>query len=328
MRIAVIDDWQGIARRSADWGPVEEHAEVSFISEPFESIEQAVGELREFEGIVPLRDRTRFPRELVEQLPNLRVIAQTGMHAIHIDLDACADNGVTVLGSAWGNVTTAATPELCLGLILASSHRIIDGHQNMRAGRWQQDIPFGEALDGKTIGLIGVGVVGSQVAKFANALHMNVLAWSPNLTAERANAVGATFVTKDDLIRHSDIVSLHLIASESTRGIFGAAEFQAMRDGALFVNTARAELVDQDAMMEAIRSERISAALDVFDQEPLPADHPLRSAPNVLMTPHLGFIKRDRMEALYGGAASELAQWLRGEPALVLGGAPAPASNA
>jgi len=323
MRIAVIDDWQDVARSSADWEPVERRARLAFLHDAYPDEDAAAVALEDFDGVVPMRDRTWFTRSLLERLPRLRVIAQTGTHAIHIDLDACAERGITVLGCDRRSHDRSATAELCLGLILAASHGIVRGDANLRAGRWQDGIPLGEAVRGKTIGLLGLGNVGGRVAGFAAALGMDVLAWSPNLTAERAAASGAALVSKDELFSRPDIVSLHLVATPATAGIVGAAELALLRDGALLVNTARAALVDQAAMRAELESGRIGAALDVFDTEPLPADDPLRRAPNVVMTPHLGFVKRDLLESFYGGVVDELAAWLGGEPATVLR-APAP----
>jgi phosphoglycerate dehydrogenase-like enzyme len=322
VKIAVIDDWQRAARDCADWGPVEERAELVFFPQALEATDGIVDTLRDFDGVVAMRDRTVFGRDVLQRLPRLQVIAQTGVLTNHIDLDACAEFGVTVLGASRGSSNRAATPELCLGLMLAASHHIVRGSDNLRSGLWQDDVPLGEPLNGKVLGLFGLGEVGGRVAAYGRALGMRVLAWSPHLTPGRAAEHGAESVPREELLRRCDVLSLHLVASAATARIVGRADFALLRDGAVFVNTARAALVDQAAMLDAIATGRITAALDVFDEEPLPRDHPLRRAPNVVLTPHLGFVKRDTFEALYGGIAEQLARWLAGEPATVLGGAP------
>jgi phosphoglycerate dehydrogenase-like enzyme len=312
MRIAVIDDWQGVAADCADWSRVVSAAKVDFLTANYADGDALVAALAPYDAIVALRDRTRFPRELLERLGGLQLIVQTGENTAHIDLDACADLGISVARTPWGDIDRSATPELCFGLMLAMAHRIVAGDAALRAGRWQEGIPLGVPLRGQALGLLGLGTVGARVARYALAFEMEVVAWSPHLTAARAAAAGAVLVDKHELMSRPDILSLHLVASASTYGIVGREDIESMRDGSLLVNTARSALVDQSAMEDALRSGRISAALDVYDREPLPADSWLRHAPNVLITPHLGFVKRDLLEAFYGGAVVQLEAWLDG----------------
>lgn len=317
-RVAVTDDWQDVSKSCADWAPLQERAEVVWFHEPFDDEAAAAGALASFDALIPMRDRTKLTASLLQRLPQLKLIAQTGPLALHIDLPTCLRQGIVCSGSQATSTNLAATPELTLGLMLSAAHRIADGHLSMRQGRWQQGIPFGEPLAGRTLGLIGLGNIGKRMAGYGLALGMKVLAWSPNLTAARAAEAGATFVGKTELLAQSDVVSMHLVHSDKTIGTLQAADLALMKRGALLVNTARGPLIDEAALLDALQAGRISAALDVYDREPLPADHPLRTLPNVVLTPHIGFVKRDTFSAFYQQSVDNVIAFLDGRPQRVM----------
>jgi phosphoglycerate dehydrogenase-like enzyme len=318
MRVAVTDDWQDVSRSCATWEALQARADVVWFTAPFADDDAAVAALADFDVLVPMRDRTKLPAAFLRRLPRLKLIAQTGMLALHIDVPYCDAHGVLICGSVAENLNVHATPELTLGLILAASHHIARGDANMRAGRFQQGIGFGETLAGGTMGVIGLGNIGKRMVEYGRMLGMEVLAWSPNMTAERATAAGATSVSKAELMSRSDVVTLHLVHADSTVGIIGAADLARMKPGAMFVNTARGALVDEAALIEALAANRITAALDVYEREPLPADHPLRTLPNTVLTPHLGFIKRDAFTGFYTQSVENVLAWLDGAPRRVL----------
>jgi len=318
MRVAVTDDWQEASRSCADWVPLQSKAEVVWFHEPFDSEDAAAAALASFDAIIPLRDRTKFSTSLLRKLPRLKLIAQTGPLALHIDLDTCTKQGIVCCASQATNANLAATPELTLGLMLAAAHHIAQGHANMKAGRWQQGIPFGEPLAGRTLGVIGLGNIGKKLVNYGKALGMKVIAWSPNLTPERAAEAGAAFVTKAQLLSEADVVSMHLVHTDRTVGTLGAADLALMKPGSLLVNTARGPLIDEIALIEALKSGRITAALDVYDREPLPADHPFRVLPNVVLTPHIGFVKRDMFAAFYQQSVENVLAVIAGDPQRVM----------
>jgi phosphoglycerate dehydrogenase-like enzyme len=316
-RIAVLDDWQNQARTSADWTPVLARAEVTFFQAPFANEDAAAAALAPFDIVLSVRERTPFPASLVRRLPNLRMFGQTGARAALIDVGALIAHGVTVCHTG-GGPSGASTAELALGLMLAAARRIAAGDTAVRDGRFQQGTTAGPILSGKTIGIVGLGRIGSLMARYCVALNMQVLAWSQNLTTEAAAAAGATRVSKDELLRAADVVSLHLALSERTRGILGAAELARMKPGAILVNTARAALVDEAALVAAVQSGRLFAALDVFHREPLPADHPLVRAPNTVLTPHLGYSALEVYEEYYRQTVENVLAFLDGKPIRVL----------
>lgn len=318
MRVAVIDDWQDVSRSCADWTPLQAKADVVWFTEPLGDEKATAEALSDFDAIVPMRDRTKFTASLLRKLPRLKLIAQTGMLALHIDLDACNELGITCCGSNAPDANLWATPELTLGLMLAAIHHIPAGHANMRAGKWQEGIPFGGTLNGRTLGVVGLGNIGKKMAHYGRALGMPVLAWSPNLTSERAAEVGATMVSKEHLFSEADVVSVHLVHSPKTVGVIGAADLSRMKPGALLVNTARGPIVEEQALLDAVESGRIFAALDVYDEEPLPPDHRLRKAKNVITTPHVGFVKRDMFTGFYRESVENVLAYLRGDPQRVM----------
>lgn len=315
-RVAVLDDTQDVARTSADWGLLAGRAEVAFFHEPFADEADAAARLRPFQILVPMRERTPFPASLLRRLPALRLIALTGARAPTLDLAACTEQGVLVCNT--GIDSAAATAELAFGLILSCARAIPRADATVRAGGWHAGLPPGFALAGKRLGILGLGRLGSRVAAYGAAFGMEVVAWSQNLTAEAAQAGGVRRVEKAELFEESDVVSIHLVLSERTRGIVGPAELASMKEGAVLVNTSRGPLVDEAALVEALRSGRIRAGLDVYDREPPPADHPLRRQDAAVLTPHLGYSTRAVFAQLYGESVENILAYLDGSPIRVV----------
>ena len=316
-RIAVLDDWQGIAEAAADWSGVRAKAEIVFFREAFASPAAIIAGLKDFDVVLAMRERTRLHADVISQLPRLKLLSFTGARNAAIDIPACTAAGITVCNTT-GTPSSHATAELALGLMLAASRYLVIGDTEMRAGRFQQNVPPGIEIAGKTLGLIGLGNIGARVARYALALEMKVIAWSQNLTDARAAEVGATRVEKAALMTRSDVISIHLVLSERTRHIVAAPDMALMKSGALLINTSRGPHVDTDALVSALNAGKIRAAIDVYDTEPLAADHPLRSTPNSLLSPHLGYVTSDNMPALYRASVENLVAWLAGKPIRVI----------
>ncbi|MBV8397522.1 MAG: D-2-hydroxyacid dehydrogenase family protein [Acetobacteraceae bacterium] len=316
-RIAVLDDWQDVARGCADWSQVEARAEVVFFHGALGSVDEAAAALADFDLVLTMRERTAFPAALVQRLPKLRMLGMTGARAASIDVAALTAQGVVVCNTG-GEKSGAATAELALGLILAAVRRIAAGDASIRAGRFQEGVGMGPVLEGKTLGVIGLGRIGGRMARYGQALGMHVLAWSQNLTAERAEAAGARLVSKAELLERADAVSLHLVLSDRTRGVLSAPDLARMKQGAVLVNTSRGPLVDEAALIDALRAGRIFAGLDVYDREPLPPEHPLRSAPNCVLTPHLGYCVNEVFAQFYGETVENTLAFLDGKPVRVV----------
>jgi phosphoglycerate dehydrogenase-like enzyme len=315
MKVAILDDYQGVALASADWSRLPEGTQVQVFREHLGD-EAAVAEaLRAFDVVVAMRERTPFPASLLARLPNLRLLVTTGMRNAAIDVAACGRHGITVCGTG---AVGAPAAELTWGLILALLKRIPAEDRALREGRWQTGLT--EGLTGKRLGVVGLGKLGMQVARVGLAFGMEVLAWSPHLTPERAQAAGVRLATKDELFSSADIVTLHLVLGDRTRGVVGAAELRAMKPTAWLVNTARAGLVDEDALLAVLREGRIAGAgLDVFSVEPLPAGHPLLALPNTVLTPHLGYVTRENYALYYRDAVEDILAWSQGTPLRQLG---------
>ncbi|WP_416969459.1 D-2-hydroxyacid dehydrogenase family protein [Streptomyces sp. 4F14] len=316
LRCAVLDDYQGVALTSADWSALDGRVEVRTLRENVTDRDRLASELADCEIVVAMRERTPFDADLLGRLPELRLLVTTGMRNASIDLTAAAAQGVTVCGTA-----SSATPpaELTWALLLGlARHLTVESRALRDNGPWQSTV--GQDLAGRTLGLLGLGRLGSQVARVATAFGMDVLAWSQNLTAQRAADAGAQLASsKEDLLTRSDFVSIHLVLSDRTRGLLGAPELRAMRPHAYLVNTSRAAIVDRDALVHALREGWIAGAgLDVFETEPLPADDPLRTLPNVLATPHLGYVTERNYRTFYGEAVEDITAFLTGEPVRVL----------
>jgi phosphoglycerate dehydrogenase-like enzyme len=312
-KIAVTDDWQGIARSSADWTALEARAEVTFFRAAFADEDAAADGLAPFDIIMSMRERTPFPESLIARLPRLRMLSVTGSRNRSVDRAALAARGIVVTRTDAGE-DGSATAELALALMLAAARRVAAGDAAIRAGAFQEAIPAGMTLRGRTLGLIGLGRLGARMAGYGQALGMRLLAWSPNLTPDRAAAGGATWATKDELLGAADVVSLHMVLAPGTIGLIGARELGLMRPGAILVNTSRGPLVEEGALLAALAARRIVAALDVYDREPLPADHPLRTAPNTVLTPHLGYCVQENFEVFYRQSIENVLAFLDGAP--------------
>lgn len=314
-RIAILDDYQQIALGLADWGSLA-GCEVVSHSRPFRGPEEVAAALHDVEIVCLMRERTPFPRRLIEALPRLRLLVTTGTGNASIDLAAARDRGVTVCHTRSGS-SEHSTIELAWALLLASARHLVLEDRLVRAGRWQTTI--GPMLHGKTLGLVGLGRLGRRMAEIGHAFGMQILAWSPNLDAERAAASRAQCVPKRELFERSDVVSLHLVLSDRTRGIVGAPEFALMQPHAILVNTARAALVDEQALLAALRSGRIAGAgLDVFHEEPIPPDHPLLAMDRVTLSPHLGYVSLDSYRIFFADVVEDIAAYLAGAPIRVL----------
>jgi phosphoglycerate dehydrogenase-like enzyme len=316
VKIAVLDDWQGVAQRSTDWSQLQARAQVVFFTEAFADEDDAVSQLADFEIVMSMRERTPLPGSLINRLPKLRMLGMTGARNASLDTAACTARGIPVCATQAGPGSTndSATAELALGLMIAAARGVASGDANIRAGKFQMGVPVGIGLAGKTLGLIGLGRLGGYMARYGAAMNMKVIGWSQNLTAEKAAAAGATMVSKQELLSTADVVSIHLVLSPRSRGLIAAADLAMMKPGAILVNTSRGPIVDETAMLAALHGGRIFAALDVYDQEPLPPDHPIRTAPNTVLTPHLGYCVQETWQQFYPQIVENALAFLDGKP--------------
>ena len=315
MRLAILDDYQDVALTLADWQRLAPDVTVRSICEPIASEDDAVVRLADAEIIVAMRERTPFPASLLRRLPRLKLLVTTGMRNAAIDVAAATERGITVSGTEMLGYPTA---ELAWGLILALARNIAREDRGMRAGGWQTTLGVG--LRGKTLGLLGLGRLGTEVAGYGRAFGMEVVAWSPNLDAATAAAAGARRVEKAQLFAAADVVSIHLVLGPRSRGAVGRAELAAMKPSAFLVNTSRGPIVDEAALIEALRQGRIAGAgLDVYDHEPLSPDHPLRRLDTVVLTPHLGYVTTENYRQCYGQALEDVEAFLAGRPIRTLG---------
>ena len=312
-RVAILDDYQAVALRLADWGSLP--ADVEVFRDHVADEAGVAARLADFDVVVAMRERTPFTRSLLARLPRLRLLVTTGMRNASIDLRAAAERGIRVCGTAG---LPSPTAELTWALILALVRHVPREDRATRDGRWQETL--GTTLSGKTLGVLGLGQLGSRVARVGRAFEMDVLAWSQNLTAERAAAAGATLAgDKDEVLARADVVTIHLVLSERTRGLLGARELALMRPTAYLVNTSRGPIVDEPALIAALRAGTIAGAgLDVYDEEPLPPDHPLRRLPNTVITPHLGYVTEETYRIFYPQAVEDVRAFLAGAPVRVL----------
>ena len=307
--IAVLDDYQDVALSMANWSVLEDRASVTVFNDHIADVDAVVSRLLPFDIVCVMRERTPMTRAVIERLPRLRLIASTALRNASIDVNAAEERGIQVVHTGY---SSAPTIELTWALILAGARHLIDENASLRSGGWQRCI--GEDLGGRTLGLLGLGNIGSAVAQIGKAFGMTVIAWSQNLTAERAGEVGAELVSKDELFRKADVVSIHLVLSGRTRGLVGATELALMKPTARLVNTSRGPIVVEADLLEALRNNKIAgAAVDVFDQEPLPPDHPFRGLPNLLATPHIGFVSRGLYERFYQDTVDNIAKWIDGQ---------------
>jgi phosphoglycerate dehydrogenase-like enzyme len=306
MKVAILDDYQDVALAMADWSPVAGRAEITVFNDHLAAPDAIVERLLPFDVICVMRERTPLRRDIIERLPQLKLIASTGPRNASIDMAAAEERGIRVTATGYWSTPTI---EMTWALILASARHIVRESNSVRDGGWQTSI--GRELDGKVLGVLGLGNIGGQVARIGLAFGMKVIAWSQNMTPEIAEAAGATLVTKDELFRRADVVTIHLILSRRTRGLVGAAELALMKPTSWLINTSRGSIVDDGALVPALTSRSIAgAALDVFDTEPLPADHPFRALDNVLATPHIGYVADNLYRTFYGDAAVSIAAWL------------------
>jgi phosphoglycerate dehydrogenase-like enzyme len=313
VNVAILDDYQGVALSKGDWGGIPD-AQVQSFQDHIADEDALVKRLEPFEVIVAMRERTPFPRTVVERLPNLKLLITTGARNASFDMAALKERGITVCGTRGSGTSTA---ELTWGLIIGLTRHIAEEDRNVREGRWQTTL--GPSLAGLTLGCLGLGNLGSQVARVGKAFRMDVIAWSQNLTQERCEEVGARLVSKDELFAQSDIVTVHLVLSDRTRGIVGERELGKMKPSACLVNTSRGPIVDEDALIRAVQQEQIAGAgIDVFGVEPLPADHPFRSLKNTLLTPHIGYVTTDGYDFMYGDAVEDIKAFLAGSPVRVV----------
>jgi phosphoglycerate dehydrogenase-like enzyme len=312
--VTILDDYQGVALASADWSAVSPTHTIDVIGEHIADPHELAARLRDSEVIVAMRERTPFAASLLKELPALRLLITTGLVNASIDLPAAAARGVTVCGTRGaGN----AMPELTIGMIIALTRNFAKEDAAVRAGGWQHTI--GPGLSGSTLGIVGLGRLGIPVARLAQAFGMSVIAWSPHLTAERAEEHGVRAVGKAELFSQSDVITVHVPLADGTRGMVGAADLAMMKPSAYLVNTSRGPIVDEAALVRALRENRIAGAgLDVYDTEPLPLDHPLRSLPNTLLLPHIGYVTTDQYRAFYRDAVEDIVAFAAGAPVRVL----------
>jgi phosphoglycerate dehydrogenase-like enzyme len=318
MQLSILDDYQGVALDMADWSPVRARGiEIAVERFPFADAEDVVRSLADSEIVAAMRERTAFPKSIVDRLPKLKLLITTGMRNASFDMAALRDRGVTVCGTGGPGGGNEDTAELAWGLILGAARRIAEDHAFMRQGGWQTRI--GHRVAGKTLGLLGLGRLGSAVARVGLAFGMKAIAWSQNLTAEKAAAQGVERVEKEELFRRSDILSVHLVLSERSRGLVGAREIGLMKPSAILVNTSRGPICDTAAIIEALKGGRLAyAGLDVYDQEPLPINHPLRTAPNVILTPHIGYVTDENYRSSYPQIVENVMAYLDGKPIRVI----------
>jgi D-3-phosphoglycerate dehydrogenase len=315
-RCAILDDYQNVALKLADWSKITRDVEIKVFTEAVRrSDADTIRDCRDFDIIVMMRERTRFPRAVIEALPKLKLLITTGAYNASIDMKACAERGIVVCGTGgFGNPTTG----IAFGLILELTRRIGWEHARMKSGvPWQNTL--GMDIEGKTLGVLGLGKLGARAAGVGKAFGMKAIAWSQNLTPERCKEVGVEYATKDDLLRNADIITIHLVLSDRTRGLIGAKELGLMKKTAYLVNTSRGPIIDEKALIDALNAKQIAGAgLDVFDVEPLPLDHVFRKMDNVVITPHLGYVSQQNYEKYYPDIVDNIRGFLDGKPVRIV----------
>jgi len=316
VRAAILDDYQNIAMKMADWSAIAKDVEIKIFDKPFTSQDEAIKSLQGYAIVVGMRERTAFPRKVIEALPDLKLLITTGARNNSFDVKACSERGVTVCGTgSFGSPTTG----VAFGLMLELTRRI--GFENARLkadAPWQTTI--GRDLEGLTLGILGLGKLGQRSAAVGKAFGMKTIAWSQNLTEEKAKASGADYVSKEDLFRNSDIVTIHVVLSDRSRGLVGEKELGLMKKTAYLINTSRGPIVDEKALIAALHNKAIAGAgLDVFDVEPLPLDHPFRKMDNVVITPHLGYVSEQNYRKYFPDVVEDIRCWLDGKPVRVIG---------
>lgn len=315
IRVAVLDDYQGVALRYADWSILADRSEVTVFRDHLHEADAVVARLAPFEVVCVMRERTPLSADMIAHLPNLKLIVTTAMWNASLDSAYATARGITVSGT---NSMQSGTPELIWLLILALARHLPDEQASLRNGGWQTTV--GTDLRQRTLGVVGLGQIGTRITQVANAFGMRVIAWSQNLTEERATEAGATRVAKDVLFREADFVTVNLKLSERTRHIVGAREFALMKRSAFFINTSRGPLIDEEALIDALQSGRIAGAgIDVYTLEPIPADHPFRNMPNVIATPHIGYVTEATYAIFFAQMVENIDAWLKGAPIRRLG---------
>jgi phosphoglycerate dehydrogenase-like enzyme len=315
VRCAILDDYQNVVLKVADWSKVKGDVDITVFNQHLGGPDKVIAALKGFQIVVAMRERTGFPRQVIEALPDLKLLITTGMRNASIDSEAAKARGVTVCGTgSFGSPTSG----IAIGLMLELTRHI--GYENARlhgGATWQSTI--GPDLEGLTLGILGLGKLGSRTANIAKAFGMKVIAWSQNLTAEKAQEAGVGYVAKDDLFRQSDFITIHVVLSPRTRGIIGAKELGLMKPTAFLINTSRGPIVEEAALLAALRDKKIAGAgLDVFDVEPLPLDHPLRKMDNVVLTPHLGYVSEQNYKNYFAGVVEDIRGFLDGKPVRVM----------
>jgi phosphoglycerate dehydrogenase-like enzyme len=315
VRCAILDDYQNVALKVVDWSKVKGDVEFKVFNEHLGGPDKVIAALKGFQIVVAMRERTGFPKQVIEALPDLKLLITTGMRNASIDTETAKARGVTVCGTPnFGNPTAG----IAIGLMLELTRHIGYENARMHAGAtWQSTI--GPDLEGMTLGTLGLGRLGTHTANIAKAFGMKVIAWSQNLTPEKCAAVGVGYVSKDDLFRQSDFITIHVVLSPRSRGLVGAKELGLMKPGAFIVNTSRGPIIDEAALVAALRDKKIGGAgLDVFDVEPLPVDHPLRKMDNVVVTPHLGYVTTQNYQHYFNGVVEDIRGFLDGKPVRVM----------
>lgn len=319
MKLALLDDYQKVALKLADWDRLGRRGvEITVFHEPFKSVDDAANKLAPFDILQLMRERTAFPRALIERLPNLKFMVLTGARASTLDDKAATERGIPIANTPGGG-SNASTAELCWALLMSCARDLARAERLMRSGGWHEGIRNMVVLEGKRVGVIGLGRLGSRVAGYARAFGMDVVAWSQNLTEEKAKQGGARLVSKDELLATSDFVTIHLVLSDRTRGLIGAADLAKMKRTAMLINTSRGPIVDEAALIAALRNGTIAhAGLDVYDREPLPAGHPLTKLDNVTLVPHLGYVVEESYRHFHEGTIADIEAWLDGKPINVI----------
>jgi phosphoglycerate dehydrogenase-like enzyme len=311
LRCAILDDYFNIALEVADWSAIADRVDVTVFERPFTSPEAVVSALKDFEIVCAMRERTAFPRAVLAALPKLKLLITSGMRNASIDTETAKARGIVLCGTQWGQDPTAP---LTMGLILELTRGIGRENARMHAGEpWQKFC--GVEIEGKTLGIVGLGKLGAKMAALAKAFDMKVIAWSPNLTRERCKEVGVGYATKEELFATADVITVHVVLSDRSRGLVGREDLARMKPTAYLVNTSRGPIVDEAALLETLQQRRIAGAgIDVFSVEPLPVGHPFRKLDNMVLTPHLGYVSQDAFRAHYGQMVDGIGAWLKGEP--------------
>jgi phosphoglycerate dehydrogenase-like enzyme len=315
-RCAILDDYQNVALKLADWGKVTKDVEIKVFTDAVRrSDADTIRDCQDFDIVVMMRERTRFPRAVIEALPKLKLLITTGAYNASIDMKACAERGIVVCGTGgFGNPTTG----IAFGLILELTRRIGWEHARMKSGvSWQNTL--GMDIEGKTLGVLGLGKLGARAAGVGKAFGMKVIAWSQNLTPERCKEVGVEYSTKEDLFHNADVITVHLVLGDRTRGLIGAKELGLMKKTTYLVNTSRGPIIEEKALIDALNAKQIAGAgLDVFDVEPLPLDHVFRKMDNVVITPHLGYVSQQNYEKYYPDIVDNIRGFLDGKPTRIV----------